>query len=223
MRRLLRISLVAALGIAASLAGAQVTQQGSRYLFRLHLTTGEKISFRIPFSFSGVADKPLYFHFGMKLNVKRVTAAGKATIHCTLQTGGLALPGIDPKGGSFDVDQRGRVADEGSAPIGFCVLYPKDPVAVGESFVAPVPSALGGNLGGGTAGAQATFKFVGFADVRGHRVARLTFHVSGNKDPGGSILIRVSDGVIEKYFTSFTVTLAQVGKPMPVSATIIRI
>ena len=212
----------AGLCIGVSAASAQVSKQGARYLFRLHLTQGEKLNFKVPFSISGLADQPMYFHFGMRMKVLSVSKTGKATVHCDVDTGKIPLPGNAPKNGSFDVDQRGRVGDEGSAPVGFCVLYPKDPVPIGGTFVAPVPSAVGGSLGGGVGGAQATFTFVGLSDFEGKRVARLTFHVTGNKDPGGSILIRVSDGVIQKYFTTFIALTPQAGKPVTVSATILR-
>ncbi|MHB8635819.1 MAG: hypothetical protein ACYC96_05030 [Fimbriimonadaceae bacterium] len=212
------ISLAGLVAVAA-FGNAQVTRKGDGYLFRLHVTRGEKLRFRVPFSVSGMGSKPLNFHFGMLLNVLKVSRAGKATIHCTVNTGGLALPGIDPKGGSFVVDRRGRVADGGSSPVGLCVAYPNNPIVVGGKFVAPVVSSIGG---GSAVNTQATFKLVGFSGVGIHRVARFTFAIAGNRAPGGSMLIRVRDGAIEKYFTNFVATPAATGTPVKVAVTVIR-
>jgi len=213
-----RFGVLGALTFAAAGAFAQVTQQGNVYLFRLHLTQGEKLNFRVPFSISGVGDTPMNLHFAMKLRVEKVTRTGTATIHAKIDSGTFALPGIDPKGGSFVVDNRGRVGDTGTSPVGFCVVYPRDPIAVGGTFVAPVASTMGG----AGASTQATFKFIGFSGVGIHRVARFTFKVAGNKAPGGSVLVRTSDGVIEKYFTTFIAITSATDKPVSVTATFIR-
>jgi len=211
-----RLAATAVFGVGASLAGAQVTQQGAAYLFRLHLTKGEKINFRIPFSISGMGNGFNNLQFGMHLKVLEVGASGRATVHCNVDMGSFPMPGNAPKSGDFVVDQRGRVRDQGSAPVGFCVIYPKDPVNVGGKFVAPLPSAIGGQ------GGQATFKFLGFSGTGAHRQARLSYTVTGHKAPGGTLLVRVSDGVIDKFYTSFVAMTPQAGQPLTVSATIIR-
>jgi hypothetical protein len=221
MKRSLRIAALIYLAVGATLAGAQVTQQGSGYLFRVHLAKGEKLQFRIPFTISGIEGMNL--RFGMRLKVLRLSREGVATLHCDVDTGSMHLPGISPKGGDFSVDQRGRVnVEEGNPPLGFCIIYPKEPVPVGGKFIASVPAALGGNLSGSGNTSQATFKFLGFSGSGIHKVARFTFTVEGNKDPGGSILVRVSDGVIDKYYTKFVAIPAQTQSQVTVTATIIR-
>ncbi|HLK16031.1 MAG TPA: hypothetical protein VKT78_14590 [Fimbriimonadaceae bacterium] len=214
-----RLAGVGLSALLAASAGAQVTKNGNAYLFRLHLTKGEKLHFKVPFTISGYEAYNL--RFGMFLKVLKVSSTGEATVHCKVETGAFNLTGRDPNGGTFTVDQRGRVgSDDHGASVGFCIVYPKDPVAVGGTFIAPVPAALGGGTAGTTS--QATFKFLGFSGAGAHRCAKLTFTVQGNKDPGGSILVRMSDGVLEKYYTKFVATPQATGKPVTVTATFIR-
>lgn len=218
-RARLTISVCALL--LATWASAQVTRQGPGYLFRLHLTKGENLVFSVPFAISGVGEKPLKLQFAMYLHVVGIDRDGLATVHVKMNTGQIVLPGVDPAGGSFVVDQRGRIMETGTSPLGFCVVFPRDPIRIGATFVAPIPSALAGNAKG-EGNAQATFRLAGIVGSGRHRQARLTFRVSSTHTPGGTILVRMADGVIDKYYTSFTAIPATTGTAVHVTATIIR-
>lgn len=222
IRRFSALVLVVSSSLLATTALCQVTKQGNGYLFRLNLKKGQAMDFAVPCTIGGVSTNPLKIQFAMHMKVLEVKPSGLTTIFMRVDTGTMQLPGIDKKGGSFVVDRRGRVEDEGSSPMGFCVIYPKDPVKVGGTFVAPVPSAIGGGLAAGGGNSQATFKLLGFSGSGVRQCARLAFKVANAKAPGGVILVRLSDGVIEKYYTKFVATVAENTKPVSVVATIQR-
>ncbi len=225
MTNLARFATVHVLLACAGFSVAQVTNHPDGYLFRLKLHKGEALNFKIPFSIDGLGKNPLNLQFGMKLTVTKMTAKGIATVRVgKMDTGNLQLPQFSAAGGTFEVDPLGRVQTQGQMLAGFCIRFPQDPVPMGGHFLATVPVQSGG-FGSGVQNAQATFKLVGFQGVGSHKCAKLTFRVAGNRAPAGSILVRLSDGVIDKYYTSFTADMKALDPnagPLHVIATVIR-
>ncbi len=176
----------------------QVTKVSTGYLFRIRFVKGENLKFAIPVKVLQNGKKE--FEVAMSANMKVVDVKnGIATIK-----GGVTYPGSN---GAYDnrsemVTNRGAVLGAGNL-TGVLVVFPKQPLKIGDSFISTVPgsaAAQGGSSPSDIAKAKYTFK--GFTMFQGASVAKFTFKTSDGQTKGGLIVGR-KDGIFLRYFVSF--------------------
>jgi hypothetical protein len=214
-----------ALACVSSLATAQITPSGGGFIFRVKLTKGEHIKFRVPVEISGVAGispgQSIKLNLDLSLYVKSIDKDHNAMVHGVVDT--HLQP---PQAGDLEVSQRGQILNSAQTMMGFCLLYPKEPVKIGVPFRTSVPVAVAGaDLKRSVSTETGIFTLKGFEGKGAARVARLVFRVAGNRAPGGTILVSMKDGVISKYLSNFYVTLpgaSMTDPPAHVKATVVR-
>lgn len=215
-RLALVIAGVFALGVSSF---AQVTPVGKKYLFRLKLSPKEIIRYAVPFTVQGMDSGQVHLELAIRLHVLSVKK-GSALVQGYLSPTSLGAQQLDPgRTTQFNVDSRGSV--ESAKSLGLFIHFPEEAIPVGASFTSPVNTPLMTGKGQ-TSSATATFTFKGVTTVDGHKVARLTFIVSGEAAPRGSVLVDLADGVTRKYFTKFRL-LGLSDKPLDVTASISRL
>ena len=209
---------------SAAVAGAQVTKVGDGYLFRLHLQAGERLKYVAPVNIKGLlAGKPVKLKLKLDVHVLKMIkkiATVEGHVDTEKYQGMQLLPARTVK---FKLDQRGRVFANTGTLGGFTITFPEFPVKLHRSFVAPVPVLVSGDgPGPGIGSKDATFNFVGFANVGRVQAAKLTFVVPGNYAPSGTLLISMKDGTMLSYYTRFFLNTSA-SKPLEISATFKRI
>jgi NMD protein affecting ribosome stability and mRNA decay len=176
---------------APSFSDAQVTQQGNKYLFRMKFTKGQKVSYKMTSTSTGMGSQAISTSMTMTTTVTDVKN-GKATMEVAM---GQILMNGKPMGQggqkqTITVDSTGgNVQGAGMGTVG--ANFPKEAIAIGDTWKASVPVAAGG---AGSGNMQSTYKFVGFTNVNGIRAARITISVSGFSTGSGTMLVDTRDG-----------------------------
>lgn len=181
---------------------SQVVQTPKGYLFRLKFQQGKVYTFLAPTEISGISNSPLHLQLKFYVKVLHV-AKGHATLKGTMISPFAMGSQKGPKSVILEIDSRGYLQGAPSSISGFTVSYPLEPLNIGSSFTSNVAVGLGQGGASGMSTVPATFKFVGFANYLGTRVAKLDFRCKKKSDPHGFALISVADGIVEEYSNSF--------------------
>lgn len=206
---------------------AQVTKHGNAYLFRMKYSPGKKVTFKVVSSGS-IQGQSFQSNMSISQTVKKVSK-GVATITANLSdlkitVGGRTMTQPIPanlKNVTLDMDAQGHVKGNSAATQQqTSIAYPDKPVAIGSSWksITTVPRP-----GGQTMKVNATYKFLGLANVNGQAAAKIQMTLDGSGQTAmsgyGISYIALSDGWMLKSNTNMTVSMGSMKMPMTVVLT----
>jgi hypothetical protein len=213
LKPLLITALTLSFALLASLSSAQITQQGSRYLFRLKLEANRSINYQTT---SNVKMQGEGAKVTMPIRMRIVSVrSGVATIESNI--GPVNMNGKtqgEAQKITSRINSQGNVigASTRESPATFIPL-PKDPIAVGATWETnmPLPS-LGAGLP--ASDSKTRFRFVGVRTVGGTRVAEISSTTTVNMQKMGTMrlnstfLLSMADGFLHSGNSSGSVTIS---------------
>lgn len=189
MKKLALMSFV----VLASLSSAQITRQGSGYLFRMKFVTGQVMKYSVVSTMGGInaGGKPMEISLPMVWKVASV-AGGIATVDTTV---GPVTVGkqtmMQPTKNRVQISSQGKVV--GNTGVGQQVApsLPTGPVKIGQSWSSS--SAISTGMGPAQ-DVKATYTFKGLRSIGGKQVAELSVLTTGQASGKGAMFLLVSDG-----------------------------
>jgi hypothetical protein len=188
----MRIHLVfVALAIAA-IGSAQITKNGSGYLFRMKHTPGSTYKFGVVSTLAtGGSGQGMKFSLPMIWKIVGVSK-GIATVDTTV--GPITMgksQAMQSSKNRIKLDNRGRIVGQAGAGQQVTPAYPEKAIKVGASWSAGAPIELPMQ---GQKKITATYTFKGVRSVGGKPMAELNVKTSGQAVGSGTMLILMSDG-----------------------------
>jgi hypothetical protein len=172
----------------ARMSSAQVTKTGGAYLLRMKFFKGQKLSYLMTSSSTGVKMEIPFI-----MNVTDVTG-NVATINLTVGpasvNGKRAMNGNTPAKAqvvTIQMDNRGKVvkSSQPGAQGMAGVVLPEKPIRIGETF--PVDSTT--PMGGMNMKVTGRYRFAGIKNVNGKQAAQLAVMLSGSGTGGAAMKI----------------------------------
>lgn len=178
------VGLASAVIVTPSVSAAQVSKQGSKYLFRIKWSPGKSYSYKMTTSVTG--GQSMNLAGALKLKVLSV-ASGVANIESTMSGMGSQQPMTQ----KIKMDSRGKVVGQTSAQsMGTNMEFPKDPVAVGGTWNSTISMGGTGNLN-----SKNTLK--GFKTINGKQYAHVVTSVTTSGSTGGMKMTGSGDSLVD--------------------------
>lgn len=215
--------VLCALALSAG-ATAQVSKQGSAYLFRVKYSKGQKLSYNLAATITmppGLAAGPQKLTAPIIMVVKEVKA-GVATID--YQAGPFLMNGrktTEKQSAILKQDTRGRIVSGDATYTNVSSMaLPEKPIKVGESWKAQTTTSAGG---GQPVKMNATYTFRGIKTVKGKSVAVVGVVMKSAEGiamaGSGDLTLLVSDGSVVTSSTSLKIEMGKAADGKPTSLT----
>ncbi|RYG44975.1 hypothetical protein EON79_13715 [bacterium] len=222
-----------ALTATAALSSAQVTKQGSGYLFRYKFTKGSTYKCVATVGQAVAAAQANQLKVTIPFSQK-VTAVTGDTASLSFSMGPITMNGNPlsqkPVATTGKMSRLGKLigADKGGSPG--LVVFPSGPVAPGATWSAAFPLGAMGAMGGGGGNATAKYKFIGMKTIDGKPTAELAVTLASTGETkisgGGRTFVSVADGLMVKSNMTLNIASPQIqnqGAPSKVTINIQRV
>lgn len=207
-------------------SGAQITKQGSGYLFRVKFTKGQKTSYLMTMLSDMGAQK---VNVTMPMS-QTVTAVDKGVATVKVQVGEMKMmlngkPIQNPAAAAgktleIKMNNRGEMVGSGAGSQQTSIPLPAKPVAVGSTWSDSTTVPVAGQ----PMKVNATYKLLGFEKLGKYNTAKVAVTVKGagqvTVNGKGTVWLNMSDGSMVKYINDVQTSMG--GRQMPMKMTITR-
>jgi hypothetical protein len=222
MKQWLRVGLLAAgvwMTAPITPAGAQITQSGNGYLFRMKYTRGQKMNYVMNSENSNPAMPGGGGAMTVPVTMTVLDVKGKvATIR--LDIGPVTMGGkevVKKQSSEVQMDDRGRLVGKSGAPMAALSQLgagiPEKPIKIGDSFVVNQKGSAGSM---GNMNTKTTYKFLGIKTLGNRKVAQMSITLSSggsmNMKGSGTVLFDMTDGSLVSQKMDTQVTMAPPGQ-----------
>ncbi|RYG47930.1 hypothetical protein EON79_05955 [bacterium] len=228
-----KTALALALTATAAISSAQVTKQGSGYLFRYKFTKGSVYKCLATVGQSVGKASPNQLKVNIPFSQKVVSVSGE-TASLSFSMGPITMNGNPlsqkPVTTTGTMTRLGKLTGAGATSSGSpgLVVFPSGPIKPGATWSAAFPLGAMGGMGGGTATAK--YKFVGMKSVNGKQTAELAVTVNATGETkvsgGGRTFVSLADGLMVMSNMTLNISNPQIqnaGGPSKVSINVKRL